>query len=98
MGFKLALWIRRVIDCEASKDFTSGPLFRDEDGDEVKASTFEPAFFECLERIQDRECCDLILASVNVQADFSLARSPRRGSNTHAGNQKVDDSMINMNN
>jgi hypothetical protein len=53
-GFKLALWIRRVIDCEASKGFTSGPLFRDEDGDEVKASTFEPAFLSARKNSRQR--------------------------------------------
>ena len=52
---------------------------------------------DMLEEIQENEG-ELILESVVVRKDFGLARSFRRGSDSHAVNMKVDKRDVDLNN
>ena len=52
---------------------------------------------DILEEIQENEG-ELILESVVVRKDFGLARSFRRGSDSHAVNMKVDKRDVDLNN
>ena len=94
-GIPVQRWILRAIQSQAR--FAQGPLFRNSSNEPAKMSQFEEEFHARLRRIQ-LERGSLIPDSVDVEEEYGLKRSFRRGSNTHAGNQGVNADVVDKNN
>jgi len=90
-------WTKRLILAWEQRGHRHGWLFRTSDNRQRKMATLGPVIFEMLRDIQLTRP-DLIPASVNVDEDFGLARSARRGSTTHARNQGVGKDDIDIQN
>jgi hypothetical protein len=92
-GLQPLKWVDRLVGSLEERGVTTGWLFQDEEGHQLKMSTFEEEVFGMLEEIQmDRP--DLIAPELQIREDFGLARSFRRGATTRAQNAKVDKSVI----
>jgi hypothetical protein len=95
-------WAHRVMVAYANLGVTTGPVFRvanKKPGAKVKRSKMgdlEPAFHDILKRVQER-FPNVIHKSVNVEDDYGIARTERRGSNAQAQNQGIPESVIEAN-
>jgi hypothetical protein len=92
-GLQPLKWVDRLIGCLEERGVTTGWLFQDERGNQLRMSAFEEEVFGLLEDIQ-AERPDLIAPELEVREDFGLARSFRRGATTRAQNAKVDKAVI----
>jgi hypothetical protein len=95
-------WAHRVIEAYAAMGVTAGPVFRvagKAPGSKVvrsKMGDLDPPFHDILKRVQER-WPHVIHASVNVEEEYSVRRSLRRGSTAHAQNMRIDPSIIEAN-
>lgn len=92
-GLSPVTWIQRLIQTLESKGVQSGWLFQTSNGDQMRMTDFENLFYGYLRRIQEGHP-ELIAPDMDIEEEFGLARSFRRGSNTHARNQGVDPTII----
>lgn len=76
-----------------------GPLFRasPEDTRPISIGELDVWFHRFLKEVQERYP-DLIGERVDVEREYSIRRSLRRGSTTHARNQGIPDSVVEANN
>ncbi len=72
-----------------------GFVFCDKKGKQTKASTLAPRFYEQLHWVRIRYP-DLFPPNVNIEDDYGIPRSGRRGSSTEAANQGVPSEIIAM--
>lgn len=97
-GINVGLWMDRMIKCHQNNKKYNGWVFPREVGEgRAKISDFDPLFHEALRDVQSKRP-DLIKGDVEVGDVFSLRRSLRRGSTTHARNMKVPEENIEFNN
>ena len=96
-GLEPRKWIGRLISILQNDGIRNGPLFRGPHGQRLKASHFEPAFISRLEHIQETKP-ELLPASVDVEDEFGVSRSFRRGATSEAVNNGVKPDVINVNN
>jgi hypothetical protein len=95
-GLRPGDWVDRMLVWYSLQGVASGPVFRNKWGDRAKAVDFQSAIFSKLLEIQlDRP--DLISPTIDVMAEYGMARSFRRGSDTQALNRKVAQIYIEMN-
>jgi hypothetical protein len=90
-------WIERLLNYYKSMNITFGPLFRNSQGQRIKARDMEPRFFDRLEQIQSNRP-DLIPPTDDVVEEYGIYRSFRRGSTSEATNQGIPPEVIDMNN
>ena len=96
-GLTPRLWVERLLQIYTAASLTHGPLFRDPKGNCARTSTFEDVVLEKLTSIQQQHT-RLIPDSVDLNDNFGMSRSFRRGSTTHAKNLGVSDAVIDLNN
>jgi hypothetical protein len=96
-GINNKIWINRLLEFYKSKNICSGPLFRNNLGQRIKASDMESSFFDRLEQVQELRP-DLIPNSDDVSEEYGVYRSFRRGSTSEATNQGLPPEVIDMNN
>ena len=96
-GLQPGRWMDRMLRFYDRQGIRHGPVFRTTEGKRAKAAAVEPTIMDVLEEIQEADD-GLILGSVVVRKDYGMARSFRRGSDSHAINMKVDSRDIDMNN
>ena len=98
---KIQLWTLRLLNeyYSVHKVPLVGALFRAEVTDARPASIaqLDVLFHQALEELQE-DRPDILAHSIDVQRDFSVKRSLRRTSNTHARNQEIDSTIIVSNN
>lgn len=88
---------RGVVWCERM-GYTRGPLFKDlETGEKLKASAFEAQFFRRLVSIQNSRP-DLIGAGVDIEEQYGVSRSFRRGATSRAADMLLPPNITNANN
>jgi hypothetical protein len=94
-GIEAGVWATRMKASLAERRRTHGFVFANRKGKQAKASVFEPRFFEQLNHVSTRHP-DLFPPNVNIEEDFGISRSCRRGSSTEAANQAVPKEIIEM--
>lgn len=94
-GLKLGVWVDRLIKLRTRQRVFSGPAFRTSQGYAAKIGDFEPRMLDVLKRVQER-CPELIPPEVNIDDDYGLNRSFRRGATTTAQANGVSDAVINL--
>ena len=97
-GIDLEIWMKRMITCHESARKINGWVFPSAIGNgRAKIADFNPLFQDVMQDIQESRP-DLIKPELDVESVFSLRRSLRRGSTTHARNMKVPEEHIEFNN
>ena len=99
-GIDLKIWLERVIQTYQQLQVVNGPLFRVSiKGKTKRCSTgdLDILFHKILCRVQ-KLYPRLIPESVNVEDDYSMFRSLRRGATAEAQNAKVPKEVIEANN
>jgi len=93
-GLKPLLWVDRLIGEMESRGRTTGWLFADEEGNQLRMTTFEEDIMGTLEDIQATPGLDLIPDGIDIRDAYGLARSFRRGATTRAENKGVPEPLI----
>ena len=90
-GLKFRLWMERlayVLTIEG-KDRVAGPAFCYVDGSMIESRTMNGWFLALMERLKfDRE--ELFEGTMDIERDYGISRSFRRGANTRAKEEGVD--------
>jgi hypothetical protein len=96
-GLEPRKWIGRLIQILQHKGLRNGPLFRGAQGERLKANHFEPNFISWLEHIQETKP-ELIAGNVDVEEEYGVSHSFRRGATSEAVNNGVKPDVIESNN
>jgi hypothetical protein len=97
-GLEPRKWIERGVQCCRTMGYTRGPMFKDlVTGARLKQSSFEPGFFRRLSQVQDSRP-DLLGAGVDVEDQYGISRSFRRGATSRAADLALSDKIVNANN
>jgi hypothetical protein len=94
-GIEAGTWASRMLESLLERKRRQGFVFADKKGKQTKASTLEPRFFDQLHWVRMRYP-DLFPPNVNIEDDYGIPRSCRRGSSTEAANQGVPSEIIEM--
>jgi hypothetical protein len=94
-GIEAGSWASRLLTSLLERNRRHGFVFADKKGKQTKASTLEPRFYEQLNWVWMRYP-DLFAPNLNIEDDYGIARSCRRGSSTEAANQGVPSGIIEM--
>jgi hypothetical protein len=94
-GLEAGTWATRMRESLLERGRVRGFVFANARGKQAKAAAYEPRFFEQLNFVRARYP-DLFPPGINVEDDFGISRSGRRGSSTEAGNQGVPPEIIEM--
>jgi hypothetical protein len=94
-GIAAGIWASRLKVSLEERRRLNGFVFSDKKGKQAKASTLEPSFFAQLNWVRTRYP-DLFPPNVNIEDDYGIPRSGRRGSSTEAANQGVPSEIIEM--
>jgi hypothetical protein len=94
-GVEACVWATRMRDSLQERGRHHGFAFANARGKQAKAALYEPRFFEQLNFVRARHP-GLFPPGINVEDDFGVSRSGRRGSATEAANQGVAAAIIEM--
>jgi hypothetical protein len=94
-GIEAGLWASRLKESLEERRRLNGFVFSDKKNKQAKASALEPIFFEQLNWVRVRYP-DLFPPNVNIEDDYGIPLSGRRGSSTEAANQGVPSEIIEM--
>lgn len=87
------IWAERLVRSLEENGIFTGWAFRGPDHEQIKMSHFDDDFYERLHRIQ-HETPALFTEGINIQEDYHIARSFRRGATTRATAAGVSSSDI----
>lgn len=96
-GIKILRWVRRLLWLLEQGGVTTGPLLRDDMGKRATVRSMDKDFHKLIRRAMARDAT-LVPEGVNVEEEYSVRRSLRRGSNTEAQNVRIPVSVIERNN
>ncbi len=97
-GIDIEKWMRRMVECHEESNKRNGWVFPALKGQgRARIADVDPVFHDALRFVQSQRP-DLIAEEVDVGVAFSLRRSLRRGSTTHARNVDVPEENIEFNN
>ena len=97
-GLEPRRWIERAVRSCEQMGYSRGPLFRDlETGGKLKSSVFEPRLFQRLITVQNTRP-DLIGAGVDIEEQYGVSRSFRRGATSRAADMLLPPDITNANN
>jgi hypothetical protein len=94
-GIEAGVWVSHLKMSLEERRRLNGFVFANKKGKQVKASTLEPSLFAQLNWVRLRYL-DLFPPNVNIEDDYGIPRSSRRGSSTEAANQGVPSNIIEM--
>ena len=94
-GIQVGVWAERMLTSLQERQRFQGFVFANNRGKQAKAGIYEPRFFEQLNVVRGRHPT-LFPPNVNIEDDYGIARSGRRGSSTEAANQGVPANIIEM--
>jgi hypothetical protein len=94
-GIETGVWATRLRESLLERRRLNGFVFSDKKGKQAKALTLEPSLFEQLNWVRLRYP-NLFPPNVNIEDNYGIARSGRRGSSTEAANQGVSSEIIEM--
>jgi hypothetical protein len=95
-GLKPALWLERVLQEYANRNIYSGYMFRNPNGTKLKAKAMEPMFYLRLSAVQ-RLNSFLIGQEVDVEEEYGVSRSFRRGGTSTATNNGAHPDVVELN-
>ncbi len=96
-GIRIRLWLERLVRLLRTEGKTGCPAFCDEDGYQLSAADLEAVMHPILRRLQsDESKPDVILPGLDVETEFRMARSLRRGSESEALDQGVPESTVRL--
>ena len=96
-GIRIRLWLERLVALLRKEGKTDCPAFCDEEGFQLAMSDIEAIMHPVLKNLQkDRSFKDVIPKGLDVEVEFRLARSLRRGAENQALDNKVPDSTVNL--
>jgi hypothetical protein len=96
-GIFVHYWISKLLALRRQQGRTSGPAFLGPKGEKVKAGHFSQSFLSRFLEIQ-KQRPDIIPDNVDVLEEYGMSRSWRKGSDSQALNQGLQESDINRNN
>jgi len=99
-GIDVRFWCYEGIITYDKLSVDSGPMFREDlkhAGKRAKMVDLDLALHEILKEVQDLHP-EVITKSVDIEEEYSIFRSLRRGVTSHAQNVKIDKSIIEANN
>jgi hypothetical protein len=101
-GLKIRLWMYRLIEAYDVMQVVEGPVFRTAGKTpgtikRAQISDLDPMLHAILKRIQ-LIWPSVISDSVDIESEFSMFRSIRRGSTSHAQNVQIPKEVIEANN
>jgi hypothetical protein len=94
-GIEAGIWAGRLKSSLLERRRLNGFVFSNKKGKQAKASTLEPKFFGELNWVRTRYP-DLFPPNINIEDDFGIPRSCRRGASTEAANQGVGKDIVEM--
>ena len=94
-GIEVGVWAGRMRDSLRERHRFHGFAFANNWGKQAKAAAYEPRFFEQLNYVRARHPA-LFPPDVNIEDDYGISRSGRRGSSTEAANQDVPADIIEL--
>ena len=100
-GFRYRLWLRQAVASWDDLSVDKGPLFQRTTArglcTRAKMGDLNPLFHDVLRRLQAINP-GILPDSVDVEEEFSVSRSIRRGSTSQALNQKIPGEVVEANN
>ena len=96
-GVPVARWVKRVIDWYQKKSILRGPVFRDKEGEAVRASDYDFEICTWIAKVQATRP-GIVQPDVDVFDRYSMRRSLWRGSDSQAIAQGIDEVVIELNN
>ena len=96
-GLEPRKWIGRFLVEFEKRGIFHGPMFRNSQGLRVKASDFEPKFIDRLDEVKEK-FPHLMSTVENVEDEYGIYRSSRRGATLEAENRGVPPEVVNANN
>jgi len=96
-GLEPRKWVGRYMQILMSRGIQNGPLFQDVNEGRLRASYFEPQFFHRLSQVQHSNP-ELLSQDIEVEEEFGISRSFRRGATSEAVNNGVRPDQIDANN
>jgi hypothetical protein len=96
-GIRIRLWLERLARVLRVEGKTNCPAFCDEDGYQLSTGDLEAVMHPVIRKLQaDPSQPDVVPAGLNVEEEFRMARSLRRGSESEALDQGLPASTIRM--
>ena len=95
-GFDIKIWFYRCISSYAALDIDQGLLFRNKKGNKPSLAEMDILLHDVLHKVQLRYP-SVIGDAVNIEDEFSVYRSLRRGANTEARNVRIPKDVIDAN-
>lgn len=92
-GIQVKSWVEMLLSYHEKIGRNHGPVFCDRWGNPMKSAFMQSIILDALMRLQQR-CPHVIPSNVDVQEEYGISRSFRRGATTHARNQGVSASDI----
>jgi hypothetical protein len=92
-GIEAGTWAGRLKESLEERQRFHGFVFANARGKQSKAAAYEPRFFEQLNYARGRHP-GLFPPDINIEDDFGIGRSGRRGSATEAANQGVAKEIV----
>jgi hypothetical protein len=101
-GIKIAIWFHRVLETMARVGVQKGPLFRargktDRGLKRATVGDLDPMLHKILKRVQSK-WPSIIPDTVDVEEEYSIFRSLRRGATSEAQNAQIPREVIEANN
>jgi hypothetical protein len=99
-GIKIRSALELLLVVRRSMSVSSPWAFVNDQGDKLSFADMNEIVLERLEELKEDDAGEneLELREVSIREDFSINRSFRRGSSTHAQNQKIPEPVINAQN
>ena len=96
-GIRIRLWLERLVRLLRTEGKTGCPAFCDEDGYQLAAADLEAVMHPILRKLQEDESQqDVILPGLDIESEFRMARSLRRGSESEALDQGLPESTVRL--
>jgi hypothetical protein len=94
-GLKIGVWVERLIKTKKAHSQIRGPAFSNHSGRRLSQQWVEMEVLNGLHWIQSKYL-ELIHKDLNVYEEYGISRSFHRVATTHARNQKVTESDIDI--
>lgn len=95
-GLEPSKWIQRSVHEYSAKGIQRGWLFRNNDGSKMRAHQLEQKFFDRLDAVKER-CPLLINDSLEVEEEYGISRSFRRGATSEVMNKLGNSEVVEAN-
>jgi hypothetical protein len=96
-GRNIELWFSRLLNIQGGEGVVKGPMFRAKNGKRMSIAEMDDYLHDVLLEVQ-RQFPRVLSDTVNVQEEFSVYRSLRRGATSEAQNAQIPKEVIEANN